>query len=349
MVLALVVLATVGVMAIGSDREAVTPIAIASPPPPPPAAAVIEAPRPIELPRATPASATPHAQADTLDPCAPLRAPEIPSAFESQMIDGITIAWDPALEIEAATLAYLTKGLVVQASIVTSSVPRDQLAVVIYATADDLRAQTAAPAWARGLYDGAVRLVAAPHDDFGIVLETLRHEVMHAQLHAGVGCMPAWLDEGVALYFGHELLQSELLDLLSGSARPSLDRLQVSSIVDAVTDSPLTTYAQGYAMLLFALGRGHPIAEIMQRAHRLGPRAPARLWSDLFPGVDDRDVLDALAQRIFSLPAAAAATQIASGTCCTRNGVELTCVAATARPERRKHWIEQHRMCRASE
>ncbi|MFT3698739.1 MAG: hypothetical protein QM831_36670 [Kofleriaceae bacterium] len=51
----------------------------------------------------------------------------------------------------------------------------------------------------------------APHQDLGVMLGTLRHEAMHAQLHAGAGCIPAWLDEGLAQQFGHSVPVDEWL------------------------------------------------------------------------------------------------------------------------------------------
>jgi hypothetical protein len=160
--------------------------------------------------------------------------------------------------------------------------------------------------------------------------------------------MAAWLDEGVAQYFAHEIPETQWLAMLSGRAKPALARLQVASIEDAVEGSPSLAYAQSYAMVLFAIGRGRSVHEMIRQTRRLGPRSPTTLWTELFPGVDDRDVLDALAQRIFAMPSGRAVSDlVAAGICCTHHGSELKCTAAHARPEHRSYWIEQHRMCRA--
>lgn len=348
MVLAVAVLATVGILALADDPAKGIEAAVTLPPapatPPAVAATVTSAPTtPVPLP-----AVSPQVVSHTLDPCEPLRPPDLPPTFDVKSFDGITIAWDPAVELESATVAYLTKGLVAQAGLETHTVPRGELAIVVYATAADFHAQTHAPDWAGGLYDSsAVRIPASAHADFGIALEALRHEVMHAQLHAGVGCMPAWLDEGVAQYFARDVPQTEWLAMLGTRAAPSLARLQVASIQDAVEASPALAYAQAYAMVLFAIGRGHSVHELMGQTRRLGTRAPTKLWTELFPGAEDRDVLDALAQRIFGMPSGRAVTDLlAAGVCCTHHGVELTCIAAKARPEHRTYWYEQHRMCR---
>ncbi|MEO8554065.1 MAG: hypothetical protein ABI678_29020, partial [Kofleriaceae bacterium] len=284
-ILALAVLVTVGILSLAGDPDEVVEVTVA-PPAPPPASPIAAVPA---TSAATVALPTPSSSvvSHTLDPCEPIRAPDLPPAFEVRAFDGITIAWDPAIDLEPAPLAYLTKGLLVQAGLETGTSPRDQLALVVYASADEFRDQTHAPRWAGGLYDGAVRIPASEHADLGVALEALRHEVMHAQLHAGVGCMAAWLDEGVAQYFAHEVPETPWLSMLGGRAKPSLVRLQVASIQDAVEDSPPLAYAQSYAMVLFAIGRGQSVHEMIRQTRRLGPRAPTTLWTVLFPGVED--------------------------------------------------------------
>ncbi|MEO8554240.1 MAG: hypothetical protein ABI678_29895, partial [Kofleriaceae bacterium] len=67
----------------------------------------------------------------------------------------------------------------------------------------------------------------------------------------------------------------------------------------------------------------------------------------LFPGVEDRDVLDALAHRIFGMPSGREVwDMVAAGVCCTHHGIELKCTAAHARPEHRRYWVEDHHGCR---
>src|SRR5258706_549503 len=74
--------------------------------------------------------------------------------------------------------------------------------------------RTGAPPWAGGAYDGAVRVPAAPRNELGVSIATLRHEVMHAQLHAAVGCLPVWFNEGTAMYFAGAVPALEWLKLL---------------------------------------------------------------------------------------------------------------------------------------
>jgi hypothetical protein len=282
----------------------------------------------------------------TLDPCTAVTAPELPSEFQTLTIDNITIAWDPAVTLEPITLAYLTEGLLAQAALVTSTARRSSLAVVVYATLDDFRAQTHAPKWAGGLYDGAVRIPARASADFGLDMDSLRHELMHAQLHAGVGCMPAWLDEGLAQYFAREVPETEWLKMLSGGPAPSVAAMQVPAIEDVDGFKPSVAYAQSLAMVMLAIEHTSSIPEILRELHG-GP--PRKLWDRMLPGAGDRDVLEALSRRLFNLPLGRVAEELASGVCCARSGITLTCRGAHQRPNDRTLWFEDHEMCQMIE
>ena len=283
----------------------------------------------------------------TLDPCTAVTTPELPSEFQTLTIDTITIAWDPAVTLEPTTLAYLTEGLLAQAALVTGTTRRSSLAVVVYATVDDFRAQTHAPKWAAGLYDGAVRIPARASADFGLDIDALRHELMHAQLHAGVGCMPAWLDEGLAQYFARDVPETEWMKMLNGEPAPSVVAMQVPAIEEVEGFSPEVAYAQSLAMVMLAIEHASSIPDVLRELRR-GP--PRELWHRMLPGAGDRDVLEALSRRVFGLPVARAAEAIAGpGVCCARAGITLTCRGAHQRPNDRTVWFEDREICRVIE
>ena len=248
-----------------------------------------------------------------------------------------------AVTLEPTTLAYLAEGLLAQAALVTGTVRRSSLAVVVYATVDDFRAQTHAPKWAGGLYDGAVRIPARASAAFGLDLDALRHELMHAQLHAGVGCMPAWLDEGLAQYFARDVPETEWLKMLNGEPAPSVVAMQVSAIEDVDGFEPDVAYAQSLAMVMLAIEHASNIPDLLRELRR-GP--PRELWHRILPGAGDRDVLEALSRRLFGLPVARAAEELTgTGVCCAREGITLTCRAARKRPSSRTMWFEDREMC----
>jgi hypothetical protein len=82
--------------------------------------------------------------------------------------------------------------------------PNHAFTVVLY-PGEQFHAATLSPAWARGLFDGKIRLLMEARAT--IADEVLVHEYVHAIVHhLGGGRVPAWLSEGLALYFdgGHQ-------------------------------------------------------------------------------------------------------------------------------------------------
>jgi len=90
------------------------------------------------------------------------------------------------------------------------------------------------------------------------VAEDLRHEVAHGYLHAVVGHIPLWLDEGLAEYFevgrGRSGLNvahvQELRDAVSRGWRPNLRRLEKLDDAGALTQ---LDYAEAWAWVHFLL------------------------------------------------------------------------------------------------
>ena len=90
-------------------------------------------------------------------------------------------------------------------------VPAQRTIVILYAH-DRFRRLTDTPAWAAGLFDGRVHLgTDAMQSRLDDVDASLAHEYAHALVHrlAG-GRAPAWVEEGLALYFeGRDRTRSE--------------------------------------------------------------------------------------------------------------------------------------------
>ena len=75
---------------------------------------------------------------------------------------------------------------------------RPTLTAVIYPSRSELFAVTCVPGWVDAVYDGTLRLVAAPEQPSGVGLLQLRHESTHAQLTPALPNSPTWFQEGLA-------------------------------------------------------------------------------------------------------------------------------------------------------
>ena len=80
--------------------------------------------------------------------------------------------------------------------------PSDTVVVMLY-TEQQFRDITQAPEWAKGIYDGRIRVPAAGAAQSPQTFErVLTHELVHAMIaNAAPRGIPAWLHEGLAQYF----------------------------------------------------------------------------------------------------------------------------------------------------
>ncbi len=321
--------------------------------------AVVHADRPMPSPTSSSATlptmpahagSAGHVAKESIDTCDPIGAAETPSEFPTVSADGVTVAWDPTVKLESTALAYVTMGMLAEAAQLTGTVPRSGLDVVVYASHSDFVAHTGAPEWAGGLYDGAIELFADRYDKFGVSIEALRHEAMHAQLHAAIGCTPVWLNEGLAQYFAKTAPHDAWLDMLHRNQPVALASLQTGSVEDVGTDQD-AVYAQSLAMVLYTLDHGTDLKELLRSlriaTERRGARAALELWGQRFPDVTGKDLLDSIARRMFAMPTGPELDKIFEGAvCCHGYGMEETCTGGERRAERK--WIdERHMWCRA--
>ncbi len=269
----------------------------------------------------------------------------MPAGFSTVSVDGITVAWDPAVPLEATPLAYTAAGLLAQLGLVTGTSPRGELTVIVYASLDAFHAKGSAPAWAAGLYDNAVRLPATPHEDFGIDIRSLRHELVHAQLHAAIGCTSIWLDEGLAQWFENAVPDREWLRMLHDHRSLDLAAMQVSTLEDVHAERPEQVYAQSLAMVLYAFERGDGVADLLH--DRRGP--PLELWHRRYPEAGELDVLGSVARRMFGLPLGPELDAVFdAAVCCKGLGRldEVSCHAGPRVPGRRSWFDDARALCR---
>jgi hypothetical protein len=302
------------------------------------------------------ATTTPPPVLDGVDPCAAVEEPPLPPTFDVKSVGNITIAWrtDPKdtdeEPISPMMIGRIAEGILEDAADATGTTVRAHLTVVIYPTLTQLRADTHAPVWAGGLYDGAVRLAASRFEDVGVSLAVMRHEIMHAQLHVAVGCMPAWFNEGIATYFENNPNIHAMVDLVREHELVDVDALSTPGIQELPTKHPGRLYAQSLAMVMYALDHapGGPELRTLvgryteaRRDHRL------TIWSRWFPDVHAAELVEYVAHRVFGMATGGALDAILHGTvCCAgwRDLSKLACRApGTPPPEGRTIWSDRSR------
>ncbi|MBA3500989.1 MAG: hypothetical protein M4D80_26735 [Myxococcota bacterium] len=275
----------------------------------------------------------------TADPCTALSEPIIPATFEQTTAAGITIAWDPTkapgpydAPFRPVSLAYTVAGLLEEAAQLTGTDRRERLAVIVDASSEDFLARTKAPTWAGGLYDGsAVHLPPYARADFGVAMTSLRHEVMHAQMHAVVGCTPFWFNEGLANYFAGATPTKEWVAMARTGEPFDLTTLREPAIHDVKAQNAHRMYAVSTAMLLYIVHRAGEVGiREAVRSAQSAPTIPAALdlWTRMAPNVEYRMVLDSLALRIFGVPRGPELdVMLESPLCCLnmRSPADLTC------------------------
>jgi hypothetical protein len=284
---------------------------------------------------------------DAVDPCTAGWEPVIPPSYDTATALGITVAWLPAeaaspspydVALKPTAVAYLINGLLEEAAALTATARREQLTVIIYPSQADYVARTGAPRWSGGLYDGgAVRLPLTPSADLGVATSTLRHELMHAQLHTAVGCMPAWFNEGISMYFAGTPPVREWIRMVRSRDPFDLAPLQAPSLSEMTSDNAYRAYAESLAMIVFVIEHTgeaglRTTVQTLQAAVRESPRAGLELWDRLVPGAGHSAVLDSLARKIFGVALGSELDTILKGAVCCyglRAVTELGCRAGS--------------------
>lgn len=289
------------------------------------------------------------------DPCGPVLSDDGPSAFAKITAQGVTVMWpdedDPLPEPTA--FAYLVAGLLEEAALLTGTERRAHVTVIVYPTSEMFHLLSGAPSWADGLYSGAVHLPSSTTvRDFGVRLSTLRHELMHAQLHSAVGCMPFWFNEGVAMRFGGRPPTRPWIRMLRERTTLDFESLEEAGVLESTRSDMDLAYAQSLAMVLLLEERSPEdaiegaVADLEARRGR--PRSEViQLWRRLRPEVSRSDLLGSLARRVFGMPLGPDLTKLfrESAVCCFGSSRIKTfgCRGAPLQPG--KHiWTDESRV-----
>jgi hypothetical protein len=266
----------------------------------------------------------PHHRAD---PCTAIGEPVVPDGFETLTAAGVTVAWqtDPVnpgprdAPFRPIVTAYTVAGMLDEAAVFTGTTKRPTLTVIVYPSREELLGRTKAPSWADGVYDGAVVHVPPSAADPGVLMSILRHEVMHAQLHFAVGCMPSWFDEGLAMYFAGSPPMREWFAMLRTPVGWDVTPLHAPAIDDSDPDRARLLYAESLAMVVYAVEHSpltgvHDAIQWLQSTQ--DPTRRTELWEHVYPRATSRTVLDALAQKLFGLPIGPELDAILAGQAC---------------------------------
>ncbi|HEY4223263.1 MAG TPA: hypothetical protein VGO62_18020, partial [Myxococcota bacterium] len=174
--------------------------------------------------------------------------------------------------------------------------PTEPITVVIY-TGDQYKQATDAPDWSAGIYDGTIRvregnIVAAS----GALEGLLRHEYTHAVLATWKTPLPAWFNEGLAMYFegtGDAAAQICARAKRDGTLTSFADLDKPSLIGMSDNDAARTAYAMSatvvralvdrrgeYALQSLAsrLKAGESFANAFNETYATSPRAFVDAW-----------------------------------------------------------------------
>jgi hypothetical protein len=123
---------------------------------------------------------------------------------------GIVLRAHPSLDATSAdgALTIIDEALT-EAARWTGTTRAPELLVIVHRNRDAMRAATCSPSWSGALFDGVVHVDAETIARSGARRrDVLRHESLHAQLHARPGgsrhAAPYWLEEGMAQRFTGE-------------------------------------------------------------------------------------------------------------------------------------------------
>lgn len=236
------------------------------------------------------------------DPCdeALPEALEPPEGLAIVHHEAVRVAFDATAVSadDAAEIARETDAALEEAAAYIGAPRREELLVIAYASPEAMGEALGGPSWATAAYDGAVHIVASGAEG------SLRHEVMHAQLHESAPCSPYWLGEGLASRFQHEDRELDFLRMVHvGMSIPfaSLSEpIEGDEGTERMTDAEVDLlYAQTLAMVWMLETRGgeDAIARAV-RASRDGMPRPLS-WDTAMPGVDGDRLLRFLGLELF--------------------------------------------------
>lgn len=275
---------------------------------------------------------------DTCDEALPEEALEVPEGLAVVHHERVRVAFDAAAVSldEAREIARQTDAALDEAAAYIGAPRREELLVIAYASPEAMGEALGGPSWATAAYDGAVHVVASDAE------RSLRHEVMHAQLHQSAPCAPYWLSEGLASRLQREDRDLDFLRMVhvgmwipfASLSEPIEDDEGTEHMSDPEVD---LLYAQTLAMVWMLETRGgdDAIARAV-RASRDGMPRPLS-WDTAMPGVDGDRLLRFLGVELFpELSPETRATLSGRGYVCVRqpdphrDGTRLRCAVRDA-------------------
>ncbi|GAB5546121.1 MAG: hypothetical protein SangKO_058810 [Sandaracinaceae bacterium] len=225
---------------------------------------------------------------------------EMARALERRTFDGVTLRW-PRRGVTPERVDGVQRALtdaLEETATLTGERRRDALTVVIWASRDDMRRATCAPAWSGGIFDGVLHLdvqgVTAP--DWA---RTARHEATHAQLAEVDGPIPHWLNEGLAQHLEgpprSSVLRSWQRMVERGAVIPFASLEGQLLVIDDPDDARLA-YHQSLAMFAFLLER-RGARGVREAFSEVEAGRPEDILSRLVPGADGAQLRAFLARR----------------------------------------------------
>ena len=218
---------------------------------------------------------------------------------------GVTVWSAPGAGSDAlrARVLDVVSGALVEAARLTGTTRAEELLVVVHRTREDMQRATCAPTWSGALYDGILHVDAQTASEPRSAERVLRHESVHAQLHAFREGMaerdvPLWLDEGVAQLFAGEESEAHrrswALMVRERTWIPfaSLDDSFV--VIEDARDAGLA-YHQSLAMVLYLSERPRALRDAF--AYLDGGGSRAELLAHAAPELDPAALLAFLAAR----------------------------------------------------
>jgi hypothetical protein len=230
---------------------------------------------------------------------------DIQHDYRRQSESGLTLLWPPEQlsEANAGALLHAVSTALDDAAALTGTTRRAKLTIVVYPGREELLAVSCVQSWAGALYDGTLRLVAAPGEPMGVGRVSLRHEALHAQVIPLAPSAPRWFHEGLAQSFAGEVdraLPTWRLMVRNRSWIPFSSLGGTFQAFEQSEDARLA-YAQSLALieLLRSSGGSHALQEAI-RAFEEGAGAETVLQRATGHEVTGNELLRFLEQRTSS-------------------------------------------------
>jgi tetratricopeptide (TPR) repeat protein len=203
--------------------------------------------------------------------------------FETVKDDRFAVMFEGPVEQKLATRAIAVLGAAFwRIGKEIGAYPNAPINVILY-TDKQFRDVTGAPEWAGGGFDGQIRMpVRGAQQNMAEFDRVVTHELTHAMLHAvAARNLPAWLNEGLAMYFEGGDADAAAVEQTLANARvyvplsvlqASFSRLNASQASVAYAESLVAVAAlmrrigaPGLAQLLQDLDAGADVTSAVQR------------------------------------------------------------------------------------